>query len=112
MVENKTVWAAVADSMSYSSAKLELLRDVGKALAINNDCATTPSNPNAKIIPSAAAGPITNRVKQLTKIVLLNIVRISIVESCAPKVISATATKPSAICSSGMLNVSGIGIFK
>ena len=46
IVENKTACAAVADSTSYSNARLELLRDVGKALAINSDCATTPSNPN------------------------------------------------------------------
>ena len=112
MVENKTVCAAVADSISYSSAKLELFRDVGNALAIKSDCATTPSKPNAKIMSNATAGPMTKRVKQLTKIVLLNIVRISIVESCAPSVMRATATKPSAICSSGMLNVSGIGTLK
>ena len=97
IVENRTVCAAVADSISYSSARLELFLDVGNALAINNDCATTPSSPNNKIITSATAGPMTKRVKQLTKIILLNIVRISIWDSCAPKVISATAINPFAI---------------
>ena len=109
IVEKRTVCAAVADSISYSNARLELLRDVGNALAINSDCATTPSKSRAKIIKSAMAGPTIKRVKQLTNTVLLKIVRISIVESCAPNVISATATKPSAICSIGILNVSGIG---
>ena len=108
------IWpVSVVDSVGVSDVSVEdcngLVGDVGNALAINNDCATTPSKPSAKMIKSAMAGPTIKRVKQLTNTVLLKIVRISIVESCAPNVISATATKPSAICSIGILNVSGIG---
>ena len=72
MVENNTVCAAVSASISYSSAKLELLREVGKELAINNDFATTPVSPKPKITSNAVNGPITKRVKQLTKTVLVN----------------------------------------
>ncbi len=37
IVEKRTVCAAVADSTSYSNAKLELLREVGNALAMKSD---------------------------------------------------------------------------
>lgn len=74
IVENKTVWAAVADSMSYSKARLELFREVGNELAINNDWATTPSMPSSQMTSNATAGPTIRRVKQLTKIAFVNIV--------------------------------------
>ena len=81
IVENRTVCAAVADSISYSSARLELFLEVGNALAMNSDWATTPSIPHTQMMSSATAGPTIRRVKQLTKMVLVNIVFISICDS-------------------------------
>jgi len=112
IVENKTVCAAVFDSISYSRARLELFRDVGNELAINNDWATTPSNFRRKIINSATAGPIINLVKQLISIVLRKIVFTSICDNWAPRVIRANATKPSDIWSRGIRIDWGISIFR
>lgn len=110
-VENKTICACNSGSIWYSIAMVDVFLEVGKELAINNDCATIPSMFSMYITASANNGPISNlpiKAHVMTRWKKLSLM----LDNCAPSNMSAIATKPFASWLRGIKIELGIWIVK